>query len=154
MFNKYGLNADSRLQHLRKSNVNNRNGPLEIELIYLNYMNIITIFHELNIVFDLIYSLFIIILKPLFHYLGCVSNICCYKLIFSNNWIVLSTGKSSLSIQFVQGQFVDSYDPTIENSKFWYVNCRYENVDFYFIQTILNNVLYSFEQFILQHLQK
>lgn len=28
------------------------------------------------------------------------------------------TGKSSLTIQFVEGQFVDSYDPTIENSKF------------------------------------
>ena len=26
-------------------------------------------------------------------------------------------GKSSLSIQFVENQFVDSYDPTIENSK-------------------------------------
>eukprot|EP00092_Neocalanus_flemingeri_P030042 GFUD01032616.1.p1 GENE.GFUD01032616.1~~GFUD01032616.1.p1 ORF type:complete len:187 (-),score=53.96 GFUD01032616.1:155-715(-) len=27
-----------------------------------------------------------------------------------------SVGKSSLAIQFVQGQFVDSYDPTIENT--------------------------------------
>jgi len=27
-----------------------------------------------------------------------------------------SVGKSSLVIQFVQGQFVDSYDPTIENT--------------------------------------
>lgn len=26
-------------------------------------------------------------------------------------------GKSSLVIQFVENQFVDSYDPTIENSK-------------------------------------
>jgi len=32
-----------------------------------------------------------------------------------------SVGKSSLTIQFVEGQFVDSYDPTIENtfSKPW-----------------------------------
>lgn len=29
-----------------------------------------------------------------------------------------SVGKSSLTIQFVEGQFVDSYDPTIENSKY------------------------------------
>jgi len=29
-----------------------------------------------------------------------------------------SVGKSSLTIQFVEGQFVDSYDPTIENTFF------------------------------------
>lgn len=29
----------------------------------------------------------------------------------------LFSGKSSLTIQFVENQFVDSYDPTIENSK-------------------------------------
>jgi hypothetical protein len=28
------------------------------------------------------------------------------------------SGKSSLIIQFVQGQFVDHYEPTIENSTF------------------------------------
>lgn len=27
-----------------------------------------------------------------------------------------SVGKSSLTIQYVEGQFVDSYDPTIENT--------------------------------------
>lgn len=27
------------------------------------------------------------------------------------------SGKSSITIQFVEGQFVDSYDPTIENSE-------------------------------------
>jgi len=34
-----------------------------------------------------------------------------------------SVGKSSLTIQFVEGQFVDSYDPTIENTftKTWKV---------------------------------
>lgn len=38
------------------------------------------------------------------------------------------TGKSSLTIQFVEGQFVDSYDPTIENSKwvFFFLN-SYKN---------------------------
>uniref|UniRef100_A0A8D1QPD4 GTP-binding protein Rheb n=2 Tax=Sus scrofa TaxID=9823 RepID=A0A8D1QPD4_PIG len=30
--------------------------------------------------------------------------------------IALFAGKSSLTIQFVEGQFVDSYDPTIENT--------------------------------------
>ena len=30
---------------------------------------------------------------------------------------VVLAGKSSLVIQFVENQFVDSYDPTIENSK-------------------------------------
>lgn len=45
---------------------------------------------------------------------------CCWKmsdaLLIDQNSSV--TGKSSLTIQFVEGQFVDSYDPTIENSKF------------------------------------
>lgn len=31
---------------------------------------------------------------------------------------VFITGKSSLTIQYVEGQFVDSYDPTIENSEY------------------------------------
>lgn len=34
-------------------------------------------------------------------------------------FIYFTTGKSSLTIQFVEGQFVDSYDPTIENSEYW-----------------------------------
>lgn len=37
-------------------------------------------------------------------------------LTFEFSFVFLS-GKSSLTIQFVEGQFVDSYDPTIENSK-------------------------------------
>ena len=32
----------------------------------------------------------------------------------------LISGKSSLAIQFVQGQFVDHYEPTIENSELLY----------------------------------
>ncbi|KAF6739255.1 GTP-binding protein Rheb [Oryzias melastigma] len=36
---------------------------------------------------------------------------------FSPRWTACSqSGKSSLTIQFVEGQFVDSYDPTIENT--------------------------------------
>ena len=31
--------------------------------------------------------------------------------------LLIHLGKSSLTIQFVENQFVDSYDPTIENSK-------------------------------------
>lgn len=34
-----------------------------------------------------------------------------------NECVCVFSGKSSLTIQFVEGQFVDSYDPTIENSK-------------------------------------
>lgn len=34
--------------------------------------------------------------------------------LFTIKWFFV--GKSSLTIQFVEGQFVDSYDPTIENS--------------------------------------
>lgn len=30
-------------------------------------------------------------------------------------------GKSSITIQLVEGQFVDSYDPTIENSMFCFL---------------------------------
>ncbi|KAF7245805.1 GTP-binding protein Rheb [Varanus komodoensis] len=33
-----------------------------------------------------------------------------------NIYFAFFTGKSSLTIQFVEGQFVDSYDPTIENT--------------------------------------
>lgn len=40
---------------------------------------------------------------------------------------LINLGKSSLSIQFVEGQFVDSYDPTIENSKFMYY--YYDTID-------------------------
>ena len=32
------------------------------------------------------------------------------------NQFVIWTGKSSLTIQFVENQFVDAYDPTIENT--------------------------------------
>ena len=33
-------------------------------------------------------------------------------------FVFFNAGKSSMVIQFVENQFVDSYDPTIENSKF------------------------------------
>ena len=35
----------------------------------------------------------------------------------SECFLFASAGKSSLTIQFVENQFVDSYDPTIENSE-------------------------------------
>jgi len=40
-----------------------------------------------------------------------------------------SVGKSSLTIQFVQGQFVDSYDPTIENT--FTKNVKVRGQDYY-----------------------
>jgi len=39
-----------------------------------------------------------------------------------------SVGKSSLTIQFVEGQFVDSYDPTIENT--FRKDIKYKNQEF------------------------
>ncbi|CAH1774143.1 unnamed protein product [Owenia fusiformis] len=39
-----------------------------------------------------------------------------------------SVGKSSLTIQYVEGQFVDSYDPTIENT--FTKNIRLRNQDY------------------------
>ena len=38
------------------------------------------------------------------------------KLQICNVFYYRSVGKSSLAIQFVQGQFVDYYEPTIENT--------------------------------------
>ena len=39
-----------------------------------------------------------------------------------------SVGKSSLSIQFVEGQFVDSYDPTIENT--FHATLKHKGTDY------------------------
>lgn len=41
-----------------------------------------------------------------------------HQLFFLSNNPISVPGKSSLTIQFVEGQFVDSYDPTIENSEY------------------------------------
>lgn len=38
---------------------------------------------------------------------------------FNLKCVLFFSGKSSLIIQFVQGQFVDHYEPTIENSTFF-----------------------------------
>lgn len=38
-------------------------------------------------------------------------------------------GKSSLTIQFVEGQFVDSYDPTIENSEWGFYGLLHFNTN-------------------------
>lgn len=45
---------------------------------------------------------------------------CCVLILIKSSLYYIKitiTGKSSLIIQFVEGQFVDSYDPTIENSE-------------------------------------
>ncbi|KYN03365.1 GTP-binding protein Rheb like protein, partial [Cyphomyrmex costatus] len=52
---------------------------------------------------------------------SCCFSVCkCYNMPPKQRKIAImgyrSVGKSSLSIQFVEGQFVDSYDPTIENT--------------------------------------
>ena len=39
------------------------------------------------------------------------------RVMYIDHCLLFFIGKSSLTIQYVEGQFVDSYDPTIENSK-------------------------------------
>jgi len=46
-----------------------------------------------------------------------------------------SVGKSSLAIQFVEGQFVDSYDPTIENTFKKKVNVRGHDYELLLVDT-------------------
>ncbi|KAF4518282.1 hypothetical protein B566_EDAN005850 [Ephemera danica] len=46
-----------------------------------------------------------------------------------------SVGKSSLSIQFVEGQFVDMYDPTIENTFSKMVRVRGEEYEVSLVDT-------------------
>lgn len=46
-----------------------------------------------------------------------------------------SVGKSSLAIQFVEGQFVDSYDPTIENTFNKKVNIKGHDYELLLIDT-------------------
>jgi len=46
-----------------------------------------------------------------------------------------SVGKSSLSIQFVDGQFVDSYDPTIENTFTTTTRVRNQDYDLKLVDT-------------------
>ncbi|XP_034389238.1 ras homolog, mTORC1 binding like 1 isoform X2 [Cyclopterus lumpus] len=46
-----------------------------------------------------------------------------------------SVGKSSLTIQFVEGQFVDSYDPTIENTFNKLVNVNGQDFNLQLVDT-------------------
>jgi len=46
-----------------------------------------------------------------------------------------SVGKSSLAIQFVQGQFVDSYDPTIENTFNKSIKIRNQEFELHVVDT-------------------
>ena len=46
-----------------------------------------------------------------------------------------SVGKSSLAIQFVQGQFVDSYDPTIENTFNKSIKVRNQEFELFVVDT-------------------
>ncbi|KAM8866911.1 ras homolog, mTORC1 binding like 1 isoform 1-T1 [Synchiropus picturatus] len=59
-----------------------------------------------------------------------------------------SVGKSSLTIQFVEGQFVDSYDPTIENSKFQFISIL---SDFFHINLFLCYVSLAFNKMVSVH---
>lgn len=46
-----------------------------------------------------------------------------------------SVGKSSLAIQYTQGQFVDSYEPTIENTFNKIVNVRGNDYELFLVDT-------------------
>lgn len=46
-----------------------------------------------------------------------------------------SVGKSSLAIQFVQGQFVDAYDPTIENTFNKTLKVRNQDFELFVVDT-------------------
>ena len=46
-----------------------------------------------------------------------------------------SVGKSSLAIQFVQGQFVDAYDATIENTFTKTIKVRNQNFELFLVDT-------------------
>ena len=52
------------------------------------------------------------------------------------------SGKSSLAIQFVQGQFVDYYDPTIENSKYQFLVFQFKVIE---IGWFCNGIFLSFD---------
>lgn len=73
---------------------------------------------------------------------------------FLNMFSVYFPGKSSLSIQFVQGQFVDSYDPTIENSEFNFFITKRKVIANCMANSILSVSRVSFSFFYLQRSQK
>ncbi|KAJ0023759.1 hypothetical protein NQD34_003658 [Periophthalmus magnuspinnatus] len=56
-----------------------------------------------------------------------------------------SVGKSSLTIQFVEGQFVDSYDPTIENTFNKLVNVHGQDFNLQLVDTAgqVSSILFS-----------
>ncbi len=50
-----------------------------------------------------------------FRSVGMNERVSCTAVGINMRALILASGKSSLAIQFVQGQFIDHYEPTIEN---------------------------------------